>query len=127
MPDPKPMILMASADAKGDLLALHQEVNRLHALFESLKGHGIDNLHLPYATLNALTDALGAYRDRIAIVHYAGHADAGRLMLEKTLGSAGGSAHAEGLAGLLGAQLELKLVFLNGCSTLPQVDLLLGA
>ncbi len=127
MPEPKPMILMASADAKGDLPALHQEVNRLHALFESLKCHGIDYLHLPHATLKDLTQALGVHRDRIAIVHYAGHADEGRLMLEKTLGSADGSAHAEGLAGLLGAQLELKLVFLNGCSTLPQVDLLLGA
>ena len=106
---------------------LHEEVSRLDALFRGLKGRGIDYLHLPYAKLEGISRALLEHRHRIAIFHYAGHADEGRLMLEKALGSADGSAHAEGLAGLLGGQRGLKLVFLNGCSTLPQVDLLLGA
>ena len=88
---------------------------------------------LPYSqfplarALEGIKQALRAHRHRIAIFHYAGHADEGRLMLERALGSADGAAHAEGLAGLLGDQRGLKLAFLNGCSTLPQVDLLRGA
>jgi hypothetical protein len=121
------MILLASADARGDLPELHQEVSRLDSLFQGLKDWGVDYRHLPYAGLEAIKKALGEHRHRIAIFHYAGHADEGRLMLERALGSAEGAAHAEGLAGLLGGQRGLKLVFLNGCSTLPQVDLLLGA
>jgi hypothetical protein len=127
MPDHAPMILLASADARGELLDMHAEVSRLDSLFQSLRHRGVHYRLLPYAGLEAITNALNAHRHQIAIVHYAGHADEGRLMLEAALGSAGGAAHAEGLAGLLGGQRGLKLVFLNGCSTLPQVDLLLGA
>jgi hypothetical protein len=121
------MILLASADARGELPELHQEVSRLDGLFQGLKDRGVDYRHLPYARLEGIRNALDEHRHRIAIFHYAGHADEGRLMLEAALGSADGAAHAEGFARLLGAQRGLKLVFLNGCSTLPQVDLLLGA
>jgi hypothetical protein len=127
MPDQKPMILLASADAQGELLALHEEVNRLDILFQGLKGKGIDYLLLPYAKLENIGRALNEHRHRIAIVHYAGHAHEDRLMLEPAIGSADGAARAEGLAGLLGSQRGLKLVYLNGCSTLPQVDLLRNA
>jgi len=70
------------------------------------------------------------YRNRIAILHYAGHADGYRLLLESAAGgasSARGAAQAAGLAAFLGEQRGLELVFLNGCSTAPQVEGLLQA
>jgi WD40 repeat protein len=70
------------------------------------------------------------YRNRIAILHYAGHADGYRLLLESAAGSSlaeQGPAHAAGLAAFLGEQQGLELVFLNGCSTAPQVQGLLDA
>lgn len=70
------------------------------------------------------------YRNRIAVFHYAGHADGYRLLLESTTGQPAadeGAAHAAGLAAFLGEQRGLELVFLNGCSTAPQVQGLLDA
>jgi len=70
------------------------------------------------------------YRNRIAILHYAGHADGYRLLLESAAGSSPAEqdpAHAAGLAAFLGEQQGLELVLLNGCSTAPQVQGLLDA
>lgn len=64
------------------------------------------------------------FPDKVCIFHYGGHADGGHLHLESDSGGAE-LAHSGGLASLLGQQKELKLVFLNGCSTKAQVDLLL--
>jgi len=66
------------------------------------------------------------YQDRIVLFHYAGHANAYQLLLESNSGQVE-AAHAEGLATLLGTQSNLKLVFLNGCATAPQVQGLLDA
>jgi tetratricopeptide (TPR) repeat protein len=59
---------------------------------------------------------LSEYKDRLVVFHFAGHAKGESLILED------GSGHAAGLAGLLGGQKQLRLVFLNGCSTWRQVD-----
>lgn len=58
---------------------------------------------------------LTRYRDQIFIFHYGGHADGQHLFFENQKGNVAG------LAGLLGLQKNLKLVFLNGCSTQEQV------
>lgn len=60
---------------------------------------------------------LGRYKNRLAIFHYAGHAEGRVLSFENQEG------HAEGLARLLGLQARLKLVFLNACSTQEQASL----
>lgn len=56
------------------------------------------------------------YRGRIAIFHYGGHADGYQLLLEGKDGE-NKAAHGAGLVSLLSKQDNLKLVFLNGCST----------
>ncbi|MCP4219525.1 MAG: CHAT domain-containing protein, partial [bacterium] len=56
------------------------------------------------------------YRDRIAVFHYAGHADSFRLLLETAEGRRT-YAHKDGLVPFLAAQKGLTLVFLNGCCT----------
>jgi hypothetical protein len=66
------------------------------------------------------------FRDHIAILYYAGHANSYQLLLESASGGQG-AAHAEGLAAFLGQQRALELVFLNGCSTEQQVQGLLDA
>jgi hypothetical protein len=73
------------------------------------------------AQIDDIFKTLTDYKDRLAIFHYAGHAGGNHLQLE------GGSGDARGLAKLLGEQENLKLVFLNGCSTKDQVKLLLDA
>jgi len=120
------VVLLAFADTRGDLPELRDEIRRLQELFEQFQRDGRCTLIFrPNATLDQLYHDLQQYRDRIAIIHYGGHADSGRLLLEASL--KGGPAHADGLATLLGQQRGLKLVFLNGCSTRPQVQRLLDA
>lgn len=66
------------------------------------------------------------YHNRIQFFHFGGHANGEGLQLEKAVGFSQ-HAHAKGIAGLLGSQKELKLVFLNGCATEGQVQTLLDA
>jgi hypothetical protein len=68
-------------------------------------------------------DLCTRYADRVAILHYGGHASGTQLQLEGATGAAE-MANATGLAQLLGQQRGLQLVFLNGCATLAQVQTL---
>jgi WD40 repeat protein len=62
-----------------------------------------------------------AYRDRIAILHFAGHAGPEGLLFETADGSTA-VADAGGLAAFLGCQRGLQLVVLNACATQAHVD-----
>lgn len=66
------------------------------------------------------------YHNRIQFFHFGGHAHGQGLQLEKAVGFSQ-HAYAKGIAGLLGSQSQLKLVFLNGCATEGQVETLLNA
>lgn len=64
------------------------------------------------------------YQGRISIFHFAGHAGGKGLQLNKDF-SGNETGHAGGLAELFRREVEdgiLQLVFLNGCSTLPQLE-----
>jgi len=61
------------------------------------------------------------FKDRVLVFHYGGHADSDKIFLADQAANSGG------LAQLLGLQSDLKLVFLNGCSTREQVELLFEA
>ena len=126
----KPVIFLAFANSSANPLPhLADEYHRLESIRQQAehKGH-CELVVAPYATVD---DILGMFQDerfsgRIAIFHYAGHADSYELLLQ----NAGGQpaiAHAGGLAAFLGHQSGLQLVFLNGCSTQPQVQGLLEA
>ena len=78
------------------------------------------------ATVEDIFEMFRVYPDQIAIFHYAGHASGSNLRLENE-GAGNVDAQADGLAQFLGQQESLKLVFLNGCATGPQVDLLLDS
>ncbi len=73
----------------------------------------------PTATTDDIIDYLTKFKDRVVLFHYGGHADSDSLMMTDQEGNAAG------VAQLLAQQSNLKLVFLNGCSTKGQVELLL--
>ncbi|HRI62372.1 MAG TPA: CHAT domain-containing protein, partial [Saprospiraceae bacterium] len=68
-----------------------------------------------FATVEKLSHYLLEYQNRVAIFHFGGHAGQQNLLLEDI------EANGEGVAALLARQQNLKLVFLNGCSTASQV------
>jgi len=86
----------------------------------------IEVYHEPSASLEDLFELFNRFRDRIVIFHYGGHAGNTHLQLENDAGEPQ-IAHAKGLAQLMGQEEQLQLVFLNGCATLNQVDMLLSA
>ncbi|HEX3475046.1 MAG TPA: CHAT domain-containing protein [Kofleriaceae bacterium] len=78
------------------------------------------------ATLADVLDEFREHHDQIRVLHFGGHATSSTLLFEDDAG-APTAAHAKGLAGFLGEQPGLVLVFLNGCCTEPQVKRLRAA
>ena len=127
MPTDRPVVFLAFADARSDLSSLKVEGWSLKDQFDELKQRGViaDVVVEEKASLERIYSVFQKHRDRIALFHFGGHADGDRLLLQSAFEPR--PAYAEGLATLLGQQRGLKLVFLNGCSTRPQVKRLLDA
>ena len=127
MPTDRPIVFLAFADARSDLSSLKVEGWSLKDQFDELKRRGViaDVVVEENASLERIYSVFQKHRDRIAIFHFGGHADGDRLLLQSAFEPR--PAYADGLATLLGQQRGLKLVFLNGCSTRPQVKRLLDA
>lgn len=118
-----PVILLAFAnDRDAHLELLKEESRELFRTFREMDRKGIVSLHREEsAQTRDMYEALVSNRDKVAIFHYAGHAGGTALQLED------GGGDAKGLVGILGEQANLKLVFLNGCSSRGQVAGLLDA
>ncbi len=112
-----PVIFLAFANSSSNPLPnLAEEYHRLTATLRPAEAKGLCELVVePYATLDEILRTFQdeRYRRRIAIFHYAGHADSYRLLLEKADGTSA-IAYSGGLAAWLGGQGSLQLVFLNG-------------
>lgn len=121
----KPIIYLAFAnDQLNPLLELTEESKTIYRHLELLKQRdyiGIEREN--FATVKDMLHTLSMYSDQLTIFHYGGHADGGHLQFEDN------HAIVTGLAQLLSEHqlLNLKLVFLNGCSTQGQVKTLLQA
>ncbi len=125
-----PIVVLAFAneqEGRRYLRDLPEELRRLQDILMEAERNGLCRLELlPNASLDQIFDVFTRNHDQVTILHYAGHADSGRLLLESS--AAGGApAHAAGLATFLGQCGGLQLVFLNGCSTRAQVARLLEA
>ncbi|MFZ2419899.1 MAG: CHAT domain-containing protein, partial [Anaerolineae bacterium] len=125
----KPVIFLAFANNRADpahfLDKLAEEERRLR---ETL-GKAAELCDVVYdetATADEILALFQRHRDRIAIFHFAGHANSYQLLLETADGQPA-AANAGGFAAFLGQQTGLELVFLNGCSTQGQVEELLAA
>lgn len=119
----KPVIFLSFANDKDHYLSnLQLEEDRIyHSLHYAHDSGYIEIYNRGRATIDDIFAQFTRYRDRVVIFHYGGHANGSKLRLEDK------DANASGLAQLLGQQQNLKLVFLNGCSTQGQVDALLDA
>lgn len=127
----KPVILLAFANDPGNPIPeVVQESKALQTALEVAAERGLcelvvrESLEIP-EVFDTFENP--QYSGRIAVFHYAGHANADSLWLSEADGSgrSGQPAYKEGLASFLGRQKGLKLVFLNACSTLDHVQLLL--
>lgn len=118
-----PVLFLAFAnDADAHLDLLKAESKGVFSALRDLDRQDFVKVHREEsADVDELFEALDSFKDQVAVFHYGGHADGMTLRME------GGAAHAGGIAGLLGEQKNLKLVFLNGCATRPQVEKLLAA
>ncbi|HQW25609.1 MAG TPA: CHAT domain-containing protein, partial [Saprospiraceae bacterium] len=129
-----PVILLAFANDKqntgaGYLRGLTQERNAIRDALMKAEENGLCQVIVePDVTVDRLFDIFqnSAYRDRIAVFHYGGHADSYSLLLESASGGKA-TAHSEGLVSFLAKQKSLKLVFLNGCSSQKQSEELITA
>lgn len=127
----RPVIFLVYANDRVDparhLRNLEQEIGGIRRALRSAEQEGMcEVVFEPNASTDQVMSVFqdARYRGRIAIFHYAGHANGYQLMLESEHGGHA-AANADGLAAFLGRQDALQLVFLNGCSTGPQVGGLL--
>ncbi|GAB3334728.1 hypothetical protein GCM10027299_43220 [Larkinella ripae] len=108
-------------DRNHPLPALRDEDDGIDRLLDlrSSKGH-FQKVRESFATTEAVAGKLLTYQQTLSLFHFSGHAGSTVLQLEDS------PARGAGLAQLLGRCPNLKLVFLNGCSTLQHIRLLLA-
>lgn len=116
-----PVIFMAFANiADAPLPKLERESENIYRTLNEGAGKGFYLLHRePFATTEKIAHYLIEFKDRVVVFHYGGHAEGDGLLLNDQKAEAGG------LAQLISAQKNLKVLFLNGCSTREQVEQLL--
>lgn len=117
----QPLVLLAFANEESRFLTkLKNESQAIYSLLLQLKKKGfVDIARDESTTIQSLSELLIHFHKQIVIFHFAGHANVEQLMFENK------ATQAQGLAGLLAAEKQLVLVFLNGCATLAQAKLLL--
>ena len=123
----KPLIFLAFANDRDDYLPM---INRERKnIARTMRRHDDEGLIKVVteasSSLEDIFEVFHHYPDQVSIFHYGGHAGSTHLRLEQPDTSTL-EVFAGGLAQLLGQQKELQLVFLNGCATRGQVDLLLA-
>lgn len=96
------------------------------ALLDFVDKNYLEIRDVQHASTEEIFYLVNRYHQRLHIFHYGGHADQQSLQLERQIGVVQ-TADVQGIAGLLGTQQQLKLVFLNGCATKGQVKTLLDA
>jgi DNA-binding NarL/FixJ family response regulator len=113
---------LSFANDQDSHLAMLKEEGRdiFRALQDRHDQQHVEVIREESADIDDLFYNLNRYGPRVHLFHYGGHASGTHLRLEDQ------AAGAQGLARLLGSLPELKLVFLNGCSTRGQVQKLLN-
>lgn len=121
--DKPPVILLTFANDRLDghqyLRNLPLELKAIRKALEGVVEAGLcEIVERTNATLEEIVDLFQnkAYRDRIALFHFGGHAGSYKLLLESVEGSTV-PIKSEGFNHFLGSCSSLKLVFLNACST----------
>ncbi|WP_421828789.1 CHAT domain-containing protein [Larkinella sp.] len=96
---------------------LRQEDDTIDRLLDPLSSQQhFQKIRDSYATTDSVASKILTYQDSLCLFHFSGHAGSSGLELED------GSARAAGIAQLLARCKQLRLVFLNGCSTIRQIQ-----
>ncbi len=116
-----PIIFLAFSNSQDNYLTmLKRESKSINRALEALEDKNLVKIvREESADLDTIFHNFNRFKDGISIFHYAGHASGENLEFE------GNDGNADGLANLFSQQKNLKLVFLNGCSTKGQVDKLM--
>lgn len=118
-----PLILLTFANNKADYLSgIGKEMAQLEILLTPVAQRLDFELKLfPYTDSHALLDYLNDNRERLVLLHFAGHSNSDVLQLDD------GEWHIKGFAAKLGNCPHLWLVVLNGCQNAAQVHALRAA
>ena len=122
-----PLIFLAFAndyaDPKQHLRSLRDEARQLRDTLKQAQKDGLcEVVERPNATAEEIIQVFQDERDRIAVFHFAGHANGYQLLLETAQSRDVAVAHGAGFAEFLGVQHGLQLVFLNACATEPNAE-----
>ncbi|MEO0585094.1 MAG: CHAT domain-containing protein [Bacteroidota bacterium] len=122
-----PIFFLAFANERPDeLLDLKEERSVIEsALADAKEDHRIQIEVIEETSFGDLLQKLIPFQDRVALIHYAGHASADRISLQDRPGSLYHKLTARQFANTLSHFKNLKLVFLNGCATQGFTDELL--
>lgn len=130
MSQQNPVIFLAYSNDRADsnryLRDLVREVRNVRYALEDRAIAPYDIEERGNATLDDIIRTFDRHEGRIEVFHFAGHAEDFRILLESETGSPA-AANAGGLVRFLASQQGLRLVFLNGCATEAQAELLVQA
>lgn len=118
-----PLILLIGANNRFNYLnQIGKEMEELKDLLVPVAERlGFDLEAFAYTNSHKLLGYLNDNRERLVLLHFAGHSNSDLLQLDD------GEFHARGLAAKLGSFPHLQLVVLNGCQNEAQVKLLRAA
>jgi hypothetical protein len=122
-PPSYPLLLLIFAnDRTAYLDSIRKERQHLISLLQpAADALGLELKDIDYSTVEGVIDLLNLQRERLAVLHFAGHSGTNLLRLDE------GDAHASGLAAKLAECPNLKLVFLNGCNNAALVKAIADA
>lgn len=117
----RPIVLSYFSQGNPHLENIVQEANGLQQTWHTF-ARKINIEYFPQVdpSVEQIIDDIRINKRKVIIFHFSGHAAEQNLFFDN------GAANANGLAGLLGEAYNLKMVFLNGCGTYDQVNLLLN-
>ena len=120
-----PVIFLAFAnDHQAYLYKLTEEQDGIRDGLDRAESNGLCKVVYETDTdIVKIFKVFDKYQDRIAVFHYGGHAEDFTLLLKESSGKRQ-YAHSEGLMEFLGQQKGLKFVFINGCCSKQQAELL---
>lgn len=116
-----PVVFLSFANIPSNPLpSLVEEEDKLKRILTPKANKQFLQLHSESnANASNIPDFLTGFDNRVVIFHYGGHAESQKLLLTDQ------EVNGKGLAEMISLQKGLRLVFLNGCATLDQVDALL--
>lgn len=116
--DTKPLVALLVFPNDDSLKNLDKEEAEIQLALQHFKEAGGNIEMIVLSSVDELFKYFDLYKGRIGLIHYGGHASGKGLLIDNQ------RANANGLANLMGLEPNLQFVFLNGCATKPQVELL---